>query len=287
MTVAGQGLDLDALILTQHPHGRRVDGTSLLEAVAWWAGEPHSDAPACVSPLLATLGRGWAAALDDEPRQRLKPLVPKLAGTAGDGGDVRRSLELADFLVRACTPAFLRAAGLLLEAERLERLDAVTGWAAAVAAGPPSGDAATAAHERMDASWAAHVRSSMRAGATDAPKAAHWAVQTTAADAAAEAIRVVAGRVGRGTLAGALAEALSAALAAEPSAAGLDAALGCVRNLALHGVQATALDAIGAAAHAAALSAPPDAAWATLRPTVRQLQESMFGLFQRLCEETT
>jgi hypothetical protein len=287
MTVAGQGLDLDALILTQHPHGRRVDGTSLLEAVAWWAGEPHSDSPACVSPVLATLGRGWAVELDDGPRQRLKPLIPALAGTAGDGGDGRRALKLAGFLVGDAAPAFLRVAGLSTEAERLERGGSVGGWAEVVAAGPAATDAAAAAHQRMDAAWAAHLRSSMRAGVTDAPQAAQWAVQAAAVDAAAAAVRVAAGQVGGGLLVGALAAALAAALAPDPAAAGVEGALGSVRDLALQALQASVLDAVGAAAIAAALSAPPDAAWATLRPTVRQLQEKMFGLFQRLCEETT
>jgi hypothetical protein len=54
----------------------------LLEAAAYVAGEPWSDSPECVSPVLAAFGRSWNDALDDENRQMLKPFIPRLVGTA-------------------------------------------------------------------------------------------------------------------------------------------------------------------------------------------------------------
>src|SRR6266508_849192 len=111
MTMAGQ-LDLDAVTLDAGPHGHRADALNLLEAIAWWAGEPHTDRPACVSPVLARFAGEWAGALDHQLRQRFKRLVPALAGTAGDGTDRRRVLMLADWLAHTCAPAFLQTSGL-------------------------------------------------------------------------------------------------------------------------------------------------------------------------------
>lgn len=247
---------------------------SLLEAVAWWAGEPHSDHPACVSPVLAAFGRGWADALDDDRRQQLKAWVPKLVGTGGDGGDDRRVLLLVDWLARTCAPAFLRAAGLTLEAERLEGAAEVTGWEPAARLGPPGRQAAAAAWVQLEAAWV------VRPGAKDAPQAAHQATQAAAASAAGA--WVAAGVLSRPASRD-LNEALVAALAAAVAGASMDAHLVQVRTLALRGVQAAASEAVDAAALTAALHAPPDAAWAMLRPTVRQLQDGAFDLLERLC----
>lgn len=46
-------LDLDTVTLAHGKHGSPEGGLCLLEAVAYVAGEPHSDHPACVSPVIA------------------------------------------------------------------------------------------------------------------------------------------------------------------------------------------------------------------------------------------
>lgn len=44
-------LDLDTIVLDKGTHDTRANGVCVMEAVAWYAGEDHSDAPACVSAL--------------------------------------------------------------------------------------------------------------------------------------------------------------------------------------------------------------------------------------------
>ncbi|HXT48692.1 MAG TPA: hypothetical protein VN717_08625, partial [Gemmatimonadaceae bacterium] len=118
----------------------------IMEAVAWVAGEKHSDHPACVSPVIAAALRSWNDSLSDPPRtELLKPLVPHIIGTATTAEDEEtRAWMATDWLVRVHTPACLRLAGLTKEAENLEALarivDAVTARSA-----QPSLDAARSA----------------------------------------------------------------------------------------------------------------------------------------------
>ena len=76
-----------AVVLRPTPSLRRSTRLTALELAAWFAHEPHSDAPAAVSPVLASFVRIWAAGLDDATRQRLKPIAPRLVGTGGDTAD--------------------------------------------------------------------------------------------------------------------------------------------------------------------------------------------------------
>lgn len=77
-------LDLDAITLRHGAHNTRDDGVCALEAVAWLAGEEHSDRPGCVCPVVAAFVRVWNDALpSDGDRDRLlKPLLPAMVGTA-------------------------------------------------------------------------------------------------------------------------------------------------------------------------------------------------------------
>src|SRR6516162_7899389 len=78
-------LDLETLILATGAHNDRSDGLCLLEAVAWWSGETHTDHPACVSPILGAYGRAINDLLPPAKRQQLRQLIPLLPGTAADG----------------------------------------------------------------------------------------------------------------------------------------------------------------------------------------------------------
>ncbi|MGH9005930.1 MAG: hypothetical protein ACRDYV_22620, partial [Acidimicrobiia bacterium] len=124
-------LDLDTLILTKGNHSTRDDGVCLLEAVAWWAEEAHTDAPTCVSPVLTTFGTRLNDVLGGGKRQTLKPLVRLLPGTAGDGLDEARSYMALDWLVRTYTPAWLDLAGLTEPARALRDLRRIVDLAAA------------------------------------------------------------------------------------------------------------------------------------------------------------
>lgn len=103
------------IILSTGSHGR--PGTAdnpngqvcLMEAVAFIAGERHTDKPRCVSPVLGVYGRILNDTLDDVDRRRLVPLIPELIGTESDGRDDARWFALLDDVVRLRLPRALEA----------------------------------------------------------------------------------------------------------------------------------------------------------------------------------
>lgn len=105
-------IDLATIRLTYGAHNTPSEGLSLLEAVAYMAGEPHSDHPACVSPVLGAFGRRLNDALGDDKRQQLTTLIERLPGTAGDGLDETRGYMALDWMIRVYTQTWLEAAGL-------------------------------------------------------------------------------------------------------------------------------------------------------------------------------
>ena len=256
-------VDLDALVLAEGAHEAREDGVCLLEAVAWWAHEPHGDHPVCVSPVLATFGRSWNDALPDDRRHILKEFIPLLPGTAGDGLDLARSYLALDWLVRVHAPAWLDLAELGGHAAALRGVARLDGPGPAAAAEPVLAAAWAAAG---DAAWAA-ARAAAGAAAWDAARNAAWDAAGAAAwDAAWDAAR-------------------NAAWAAAGAAAGAAA-----RAAAWDAARDAAGDAARAAAWAAAGDAAWDAAWDAARdalaPTVASLQESALGLFRSMLHPT-
>jgi hypothetical protein len=251
-------IDLDTIRLTPGLHGDRQEGLCLMEAVAWFAGEWHTDRPACVSPLLAAAGRTLNDDLPDARRQELVPLIPRLAWTAGDGLDERRGYMALDWVVRVWAPAWLDGAGLTVQAAALRSLRPVTGRAAAVAA-------ARVALEVQQAAYVARAAAQAAAGDT-AGDAARDAVRDAVRDAGGNAVRVAA---------------QVAVWAAVQAAVDWDAAEWAA-------ARAAARDAAWAAAQAAAEAA---AAWAAaarrpardaLAPTASQLQDSAISLYRRM-----
>lgn len=202
---------LDSIPLLRGPHDPNDDKQMCaMEAAAWIAGEPHSDYPKCVSPVLGAYVRAWNDALDDEARQTLKPYIPRMIGTAGDGHDEERAWMATDWLVRVCAPAWLDLAGINDSAEALRSLPPITratvskahptvkeARAKAIAAVRAAAQARNAAG---DAAWAVvrartAARTAVRAAAWDAAEdaawvatggATAWAVVTAAAGATAE-----------------------------------------------------------------------------------------------------
>src|SRR5579862_1591632 len=144
----------------------------VMEAVAYVAGEPWSDSPACSCPVISTFMRSWNDALPtDEDRDRLLlPLIPKLIGTKSTPAvEQRRATMAADWLVRVHTPAWLRAAKLNDQAALLEALPEITDFAQCPALMPTleavRRDAAAARDAARDAAWDA---------AWDAARDAAW-----------------------------------------------------------------------------------------------------------------
>ena len=102
---------LDDLDLLDGSHSPEQFGRAMcvMEAAAWVAGEPHTDHPRCVSPVLT----GYMIRLNDrwdhEKRQTLKPYIPRLIGTANDGQDdarlrIARTALLVDILPASAGP---------------------------------------------------------------------------------------------------------------------------------------------------------------------------------------
>jgi hypothetical protein len=251
-------LNLDTLTLARGAHGLRDDGVCLMEAVAWWAGEEHTDHPACVSPVLGAYGRSLNDVLPDARRQELLGFVPLLPGTAGDGRDETRSYLALDWLIRVWTPTWLELAGLAGEARALRQLRPIVDMTAAQSAGPAVRQASQKAAAAQAAAWDA-ARVAAGVAAWDAARAAAWvAARAAAGVAAGVAARVAAGDAAR----------VAAGVAA------WDAAWDAARDAAW----AAAQDAAWAAAQDAAW----DAAWDALAPTVATLQNSAFTLYQAM-----
>ncbi|MFL5829558.1 MAG: hypothetical protein ACJ76X_06535 [Solirubrobacteraceae bacterium] len=93
-------------------HRTPEDGRCAMEWVSYLAGEPHSDQPLCVSPVLRAFCIALNDGLEDGPRQRLRPFLTRTIGTAEDGLDAERAWLAIDWLIRTYTPTWLNRAGL-------------------------------------------------------------------------------------------------------------------------------------------------------------------------------
>jgi hypothetical protein len=159
--------------------GRHVTpdrGRCAMEWVAHLAGEGHTDRPSSASPVAAAFTRSWNDALADAPRQRLRPYLARMIGTAGDGREQRRAWSCADWLVRTCLPAALEDAGLAADAERLRS-------APAISCGRDAED--TLPLLRRTRAAAAAARTGARQEAFRASRPADWPLRRDGARAAA------------------------------------------------------------------------------------------------------
>jgi hypothetical protein len=176
-----------------------------MEAAAYIAGEPWSDYPECVCPVIATFMRSWNDALPDAERTTLLlPLIAKTIGTRGsDRLAERRALMATDWLVRVNTPAWLRLGGLTVHADALATLPEITSFAPI-----PSSAIAAANSAANSAAW-------------DVTRAAAWAtVNSAALDAVLDAATAAAWAAARATVNSAALDAvLDAATAAAWAAA--------------------------------------------------------------------
>ena len=239
-------------MLSYGTHRSPEDGRCAMEWVSHLAGEPHSDAPACVSPVLRAYCTSLNDSLDDEARQRLRPYLARTIGTAEDGLDEARSWMALDWLIRSYAPAWLAAAGLTGSAHQLAHLapvvdardlqgalvvlkaarrDARAGWSSALGARPAAW-----------APWAAG-RAAAREAAWGSAGAAAWA----------------AARVAVGEIAGDRARAMARDIAGDAAAI----------------IARVARTASGRAA-------AREAARCALVPTLDALQHSAFALLDRM-----
>ena len=103
--------DLQAISLAGGKHGRRENGVCAAEALAWMAGESHSDTPQSVCPAVLDLIRTWNDQLSQSDRDRLlRPLLPILLNTNHGPGATRQNRERArNHLLQVTTPLWLTA----------------------------------------------------------------------------------------------------------------------------------------------------------------------------------
>ena len=186
---------------TDAPTGDR--DLCIMEAVAYMAGEPWSDTPACASPVIASFLRRWNDALSDEDRDRHLPAdkwVPRLVGSRGDNAtEERRSYLALDWLIRVHAPAWLDLVpSLAPHAAALRALPDVRDMPSAQVAGSvvvAARDAAVTA-ARLPAAWdtAAWDTAAWDAARASAVTAAGAAAQAAAGAAAVNAARAAAAR---------------------------------------------------------------------------------------------
>jgi hypothetical protein len=160
---------LDTLRLTGGSHGSFDDGVCAMEAVAWLAGEPHSDAPKCADPEITIVMIRLNDSMPDAMRNELlRPLLPRLVGSRTNDTAVRRrrAFVLADMACRVFAPLALGAVGYTDLAEELRALPGVIDEKAALFAENKcrlAGGFAAAAHAATAATAATNAASAASA----------------------------------------------------------------------------------------------------------------------------
>jgi len=234
-------------------HTTPNEGRCAMEWVSYLAGEPHSDDPACVSPVLRVYCMTLNDSLEDAPRQLLRPYLARTIGTSSDGLDGVRSWMAMDWLIRTYVPAWLTAADQHDSARRLATLRPVMEVADLKAALVALVDARRVTR----AAWSAALGGA-RAAAW-APWAAGRAAAREAAWASAGAAAWAAARVAVGDMSGDRARAMAREIAGDAAATrAREARAGFGR------------------------SAARQAARAALAPTLDELRRAAFELLDRM-----
>lgn len=182
--------DLDDIILETIPHARRGLHLTFLELVSWVAHEPHNDAPTSVSPVLATYARWFASALGRDRRQDLKSRARLMVGTGSASrsgtavlltpADTERVWLTTDWMVRVQAAAWLRLAGLVEAAGRLEAIGPTSNHLDLVRAVDVLGSAITIASRRIELT--ASIAGSERPDDAELVEQAAWEAWETASE---------------------------------------------------------------------------------------------------------
>ena len=130
----------DDLVLGSGSHEAPEYGLCVMEAVAFVAGEEHSDMPQCACPVIGAFLRSWNDSIPDDARrtQLLAPLILRLVDSKSTSQVEQRRADLAlDWLARVQTPTWLAlSATLQPHAAALRGLAPLTSAAACEAAKP-------------------------------------------------------------------------------------------------------------------------------------------------------
>ena len=153
------------LRLSRGRHPNPEDGVCFYEAVAFFAGEPHSDQPKCACPVLTSYGIKLNDRMPDDIRNELLvPLIGQVAGTRDGAAEQERTEFLAMWAVNKIAPIALRAQGIFGLAERCEQAKDL-GEAKVIHASAASADAMSAAYAAF---FARHVANAVAANAVAA-----------------------------------------------------------------------------------------------------------------------
>lgn len=280
----GEPVDLEAVVLGRGRHAERGAVVCAAELAAWLAGEPHSDRPACLTPVVTAFLRAWNDDLDDDDRQALKRSInPAILADRSGEADQRRTWTLVDWLARTHSARWLDAAGLVREAAVLHGLAPLHDPAAAAAAEQPLGAGLEAARRR----WLGVVQPARSVEPTRSERRAHAHVAMRSAGARAALAAVEAGV--RANVGAAVKEASRRAIrdAASRSRPSLREARRLARTVAHDVVRAHPLVAAGAVGDLAfrcgALAAwcgPGDGA--AITTVAREARDDAWGLWQVL-----
>jgi hypothetical protein len=175
--------ELKLLKIAHGGHQDRSNGLCVMEAVAWLAGEKHSDSPSCVCPVIGAFLRSWNDALpsDDVRRRLLAPLAKKVIDTkATKEIEFARAMLCVDWFMREFAPAWLDLvpslkahADLLREAKPVQSYDDLERITAPLRAAQKDADAAWSA--ARSAAWSA-----ARSAAESAAESAAWSAARSA-----------------------------------------------------------------------------------------------------------
>ncbi len=97
--------------LARGSHKTPEQGMCFMEMAAWFAGEEHSDKPACVSPMLGRMGIMLNDNMGERQRdQTLKPMIPHVVGTFDEDAEGARVQYVAvrafNYAVHLIAPEF-------------------------------------------------------------------------------------------------------------------------------------------------------------------------------------
>jgi hypothetical protein len=98
-----QNATLDLIYLGKGRHKSAANGMGTMEAVAWLAGEKHSDRPDCTCPVITAYVSRIADWASDEQRQQLRAFLPRLIGSRS----AEHMAPRAQYLTRQAVTMFL------------------------------------------------------------------------------------------------------------------------------------------------------------------------------------
>jgi len=158
----------DDVVLINGAGQRENHQLCVMTAVAWAAGEPHSDAPECACPVAARIairindGKWWKD--DAERTAALLPLVPRLVGSrASREVTIARARLAARWALETAAPRSLEVfAGLMTDQGEANELRA---WATKLRRDPRAQvarDAASAARAIASRRWTAAAAAAWR-----------------------------------------------------------------------------------------------------------------------------